>query len=78
MANRLKANIPGKRIKVVGAGDRIFKVNEGSDAGFGAFNFTAGQAIFGRWEDSPANPVRIDGCDVLEIVEDKPLTFHSP
>lgn len=70
MANRLGKNIAGCRVKVAGHGDRIFKVNEGPDAGFGAFPPCAGQAVFGYWEDGPDD--RIEGCDVVEIVEDKP------
>jgi hypothetical protein len=66
MANSLNQNIAGKLIIVRG---HKFRVADDSSAGFGAFSFTSGTAVFGRFEGDTED-TRISGYEIEALLPD--------
>ena len=76
MANKVNQNVAGKVIVMEGFGDerqRMVLVNSGSNAGFGAFTFTSGSAIFGRDLTGRfgGGNIRVDGWEVERVLSDE-------
>lgn len=75
MANDLNVDVSGKVVMVgkefVSEGHdftRLFQVNEGASAGFGAKPTLAGRAIFGRWL-AGGGTERIEGWMLERVVD---------
>ena len=70
MANGARADITGQLVELKGSGpvtERLFKVNDYPNAGFGAKHDNMGSAVFGKYVGSEA-ATRIEGSQVKRIV----------